>query len=217
MAGTITALRVQKGNAQRVNVYLDGQYALAVPILTAANLRRGQLLSDEDIARLRAVDEEERAYDRAVRFLASRPRSIVETERYLRRHELDDPVVDRVIRRLEAAGYLDDRLFAQFWVEDRERFRPRGQAALRYELYQKGLPDPIIEEALQALDAEDSAYRAAKHYAARLATLDRPAFRQKLGGYLLRRGFGHEVVWPVVERTWQELRDDDGGVGWTGD
>jgi regulatory protein len=217
MAGTVTALRVQKGNAQRVNVYLDGQYVLAVPILTAANLRRGQLLSDEDIARLRAVDEEERAYDRAVRFLASRPRSIVETERYLRRRELDDLVVGRVIQRLEAAGYLDDRLFAQFWVQDRERFRPRGQAALRYELRLKGLPDPIIEEALQALDAEDSAYRAAVTYAPRLARLDRPAFRQKLGSYLLRRGFSHEVVWPVVDRTWQELRDDAGGAGWTGD
>jgi regulatory protein len=217
MAGTITALRVQKGNAQRVNVYLDGRYGLALPILTAATLRRGQFLSDEDIACLKAIDEEEKAYERAVRFLARRPRSIAETQRYLRRRPLPDPVIDRVIQRLATAGYLDDRLFAQFWVEDRERFRPRGQAALRHELRQKGLPDQIIDEALQALDAEDSAYRAATAYAPRLARLDRPTFRQKLGGYLLRRGFGHEVVWPVVERTWQELRDDDGQTGWIGD
>lgn len=217
MAGTITALRIQKGNSQRVNVYLDGHFALALPILAAAALHRGQLLSDEDIACLKALDDEAKAYDRAVQFLAHRPRSIAETQRYLRRRGAPDPMIDRVIQRLVAAGYLDDELFAQFWVEDRERFRPRGPAALRYELRQKGLPEPIIQNALQGLDSEDSAYRAAVARAQRLAGLDRLTFRQKLGSYLLRRGFGHDVVWPVVERTWQELQREDEEDGWIGE
>lgn len=215
IAGTITALRIQKRNAERVNVYLDGQYALALPILAAAKLRRGQSLSDEDIAYLKALNEEAKAYDRAVRFLAHRPRSIAETQNYLRRHQLPDSAIDQVIQRLVTAGYLDDTLFAQFWVEDRERFRPRGPAALRYELRQKGLPEPIIDSALQDLDAEDSAYRAAVARAPRLTGLDRATFRQKLGSYLLRRGFGHDVVWPVVDRTWEELQGSDPGAGWS--
>lgn len=204
MAGTITALRFQKRNHERVNVYLDGQYALALPAMLAAQLRRGQHLSDDDIARLRMQDQEAKAYERSVRFLSYRPRSVAEVERMLRRHETPQPVIDRVIERLIDSGYLDDEAFARFWVDDRERFGPRGPLALRHELREKGLAEEIIDQVLRSVDSSDSAYRAGKKRAQRLAGLDERTFRQKLGSHLLRRGFPHQVVWPTVARLWQE-------------
>jgi regulatory protein len=52
MAGTITALRFQKRNKDRVNVYLDGQFAFGLAAIEAVRLRVGQTLSDDDVARL---------------------------------------------------------------------------------------------------------------------------------------------------------------------
>jgi regulatory protein len=75
MAGTITALRFQKRNKNRVNVYLDGQFAFGLVAIEAARLRVGQTLSDNDVARLQMRDEVERAYERALNFLSYRPRS----------------------------------------------------------------------------------------------------------------------------------------------
>lgn len=212
MAGTITALRMQRKNKERVNVYLDGRFAFGLPAMVAARLKKGQYLSDEEIARLKAVDEEERAYERSLRFLSYRPRSIAEVRRYLKRCQIDPRVIDAVVERLIRAGYLNDQAFVSFWVDDRERFRPRGRQALRHELRQKGVADEIIEEALSSLDEEASAYRAGLAQARRWQKLDRRQFGQKLGSYLLRRGFAHEVVWPVVERLWQELVDDSNGL-----
>jgi regulatory protein len=205
MAGTITALRFQKRNAERVNVYLDDRYAFALPATVAVQLRRGQHLGDDDVARLQAIDQEEQAYDKCLRFLAYRPRSTAEVRRYLARRGCPESVTESIIERLQAADYLDDLAFARFWVSDRERFSPRGPLALRHELRQKGVAASIIAQVLEGAGGEDSAYQAALHRARRLPGLDARAFRQKLGNYLLRRGFSHDVVWPTVEQVWQEM------------
>lgn len=217
MAGIITALRTQKSNKERVSVYLDGRFALGLPAIVAATLKKGQHLSDQDLARLKALDEEEKAYERSLRFLGYRPRSIAEVRRYLQKHDLSEAVIETVLRRLSGAGYLDDEAFAGYWIADRERFRPRGHLALRHELRQKGVANEIIDRALQSVEAESSAYRAGADRARRLKHLDQKAFRQKLGGFLLRRGFTHAVVWPVVDQLWQELAgesDDDRSIDW---
>jgi regulatory protein len=106
---------------------------------------------------------------------------------------------------LERAGLVDDAEFAQFWVENRERFRPRGRHALRYELRSKGIDDEIIEVVLASIDASESAYRAAHRKARQLEHLDRREFDRKLVEYLGRRGFSYEVAREVAERCWAEL------------
>jgi regulatory protein len=212
MAGTITALRVQKRNKQRVNVYLDGEFAFGLAAIEAAKLHRGQYLSDEDITRLREQDTCETAYERALNFLSYRPRSEAEVRRYLQNKQVPPPVQEEVVVRLTRAGLMDDRAFARYWVEDRERFKPKGAYALRSELRQKGLSDTVIASALEDLDEEESAYRAAQQRVARWGHLDYQPFRQKLGAYLRRRGFAFETIEAVITRVWQELQAERGYI-----
>lgn len=206
MAGKITALKAQKRNPKRVNVYLDGRYAFSLAAIEAAKLRRGQVLSDEDIERLEERDSFEKARNRALRFLSYRPRSEAEVRRYLRDKGVTSAVEEEIIERLTRAKLLDDVAFARYWVENRERFKPRGVRMLRYELRQKGVDDKTIAQALADLDEKESAYRAATQRGRRLAHLDQVSFRRKLSAYLQRRGFPYRVVNPAVERVWQELR-----------
>jgi len=73
MMHTITALTLQKRNRQRVSVFLDGEYSFGLARIVAAWLEVGQELSDEKIAQLRAEDEREVAYQRALRLIQYRP------------------------------------------------------------------------------------------------------------------------------------------------
>jgi len=130
MAGKITALRFQKRNKDRVNVYIDGQFAFGLAAIEAARLQVGQTLSDDDVARLRVRDEVERAYERALNFLSYRPRSEAEVRRNLYKKDVEDEVVEVVVERLTRAGLVDDREFARYWVENRLQFNPRGARAL---------------------------------------------------------------------------------------
>lgn len=208
MGGRITALRVQKKNKQRVNVYLDGKFAFGLATIEAARLQRGQYLSDEEIAQLQGRDARETAYERTLDFLSYRPRSEAEVRRYLQEKQVPPAVQEEIIARLERAGLLDDHAFARYWVENREQFKPRGLYALRSELRQKGLSDDIIESVLGSLDEEESAYQAAQQRVLRWRCLDYQPFRQKLGAYLQRRGFAFETVEAVVNRVWQELHTE---------
>ncbi|PIZ25955.1 MAG: hypothetical protein COY47_03135, partial [Chloroflexi bacterium CG_4_10_14_0_8_um_filter_57_5] len=63
---TITAIKPQKKNPRRVNVYLDGEFAFGLSKLIAAWLKVGQTLPEEKIASLQAEDERETVYQKAL-------------------------------------------------------------------------------------------------------------------------------------------------------
>ncbi|MGD8998738.1 MAG: RecX family transcriptional regulator [Anaerolineae bacterium] len=209
MAGKITALAYQKRNKNRVNVYLDGEFAFGLTALEAARLHVGQTLSDDEIVRLRMRDSVEWAFGRALDYLSYRPRSESEVRRNLGDKDVEDGVVDVVVGRLKRAGLLDDREFARYWVDNRARFNPRGLRGLRYEMRQKGVPRDIIEEALATFDVAAAARKVAEAGARRLSQEDPSAFRRKLQAYMARRGFSYEVIRPLVEERVEERRRED--------
>lgn len=209
MAGTVTALEFQKGNKERVNVYLDGKFAFGLPAAIAAtHLRRGQTLSDAEIMALQALDEQERAYERVVRFLRYRPRSRAEVERYLRRKHFAEETITRVIKRLQDAGYLDDEAFARFWVENRQRFRPRSRRALGVELRQKGVAQDIVQEVVEEQDDEEVAWQAVEARLPRWHNLSREQLQRKLGDFLMHRGFDYATIRAVYRRVCQAFHTD---------
>jgi len=206
MAGTITKLAFQKRSQDRVSVFLDGRYAFGIPALEGAKLKKGQFLSDEEIARLQEANAAQRAYERALRFLAPRPRSEAEVRRRMVRWKTPPEVVEEIVDRLGRQGYLDDAEFVRYWVDNRERHKPRGPLALRQELRQKGVSGRLIDEALETIDFEDSAYRAGQMRLRRWESLPYKDFRKAAIGYLARRGFYYSVVSEVVEQLWRETR-----------
>ena len=205
MAGRITALEYQKKNRDRVSIYLDGRFAFGVPAIVAAHLKQGQFLSDTEIASIQEQGDVETAYHKALDYLSYRPRSRAEVTTYLEKRGLPQEQIDAVAERLERAGLLDDVSFARFWVENRERFRPKGLRALRYELRLKGISHEIIEQALASVDVSASAYRSASKKARQVQHLDQWEFHRKLVEYLARRGFDYDVAREAAERHWTEM------------
>jgi regulatory protein len=200
VSGQITEIKVQARNRKRVNVYLDGEYRFSLELLVAAGLSRGDTLSDEEIEELLLQDSVQTAFDKTLKFLAYRPRSSAEVRRYLRGKGVAPTVSERVLDRLRSASLLDDLAFAQYWVENRESFRPRGQQLLRQELRAKGIGQGLIDEVLTDVDEGRSAYEAAVQRAARYDRLDDEAFREKMYGFLRRRGFDYEVTRETIAR-----------------
>ncbi len=209
MAGKITALEFQKKNPDRVNVFLDGKFAFGLPAIIAARLKPGQLLADAEIQALQAEGSIETAYDRTLNYLSYRPRSRAEVVRYLEKRDLPEGQIETVVERLERAGLLDDEAFARYWVENRERHRPKGLRALRYELWEKGIGNEIMDRVLVSVDVSDSAYRSAARKARQLAHLDEQSFTRKIVEYLARRGFDYEVAREAAGRHRAELAADD--------
>lgn len=208
MAGQITAIQVQKKNPQRANVFIDGEFAFGLALIEAARLKQGAYLDDAEIERLLQLDERERAYEQTLHFLSYRPRSQSEVSRYLRDKGFGETAIEDAVERLNRVGLVDDEAFARYWIGNREQFKPRGERALRYELRQKGIDDRVIDDLLQDTDETESAFRAAAQRMERWKRLDPADRRQKLSGYLQRRGFGYEAIQNVWERMEKDFEDD---------
>lgn len=204
MAGKITAIEPQARHPNRFNLYIDDRFAMGLSAIVAARLQVGRALSDAEIAALGSEEGLEDAHEKALRFLEPRPRSTAEVKQHLLKKDIPADVVAQVIEKLTGAGLLDDAAFAKYWVENREEFRPRAGRALRFELKRKGLADAAIADAIREIDESESAYRAGLARARRLSTLEYREFRDKLGAFLVRRGFSYQVAKQAAERLWQE-------------
>ena len=202
----ITALRVGRGRGKRVNIFLDGKFAFSLEAEVAAQerLQVEQVLSAEQIEALARSDRFQRCLNAAVHYLSYRPRSEAELRKRLQQRGFDSDTVAAVITRLKEQGLVDDMAFAQFWKDNRESFSPRSQWLTKLELRRKGVASDIIDQAVDTIDDDDSAYRAVRSKAPGLACSDYQSFRRRLGEYLKRRGFSYEVIEHAVERMWQE-------------
>jgi regulatory protein len=205
----ITAIEVQKRTPNRVNIYLDGDFAFGLARIVAAWLRVGQELSEEKIEQLQTEEARERAYQQAMLLLSYRDRSESEIRQNLRKHEIPEPVIEQTLERLRQDGLANDQKFAHAWVENRSAFRPRSHRLMAMELRRKGIDDEAISSATQGMDDEALAYEAARKKVSRLKDLEWNEFRKKMSDFLGRRGFSYSVVAPVVTRIWNEAHKDE--------
>jgi regulatory protein len=207
MERKITALTAQKKNPNRINVFLDGEFAFGLERIVAAWLKVGQELSEEKISHLLKEDTREIAFQKAMHFLSYRVRTEKEMRQNLLSHEFDNELVDEIISKMKEKGLLNDLQFARAWIDNRNQYRPRGQKALAVELQQKGVSREAIEEALEEMGDElGLAMSAGRKYAQRLGNDDWNLFRQKLSAYLGRRGFSYDIVKDAVRQVWNEIR-----------
>lgn len=193
----VTSLETQQHDPERVNVYLNGQFAFGASkmLVFARNLTVGMELDEPAVAELLRDDAVERAFGAALNFLSFRPRSKREVVDYFRRKNAEPEVAEAVVDRLVRTGMLDDREFARYWVENRQTFRPRGSRALRLEMRQKGLGSDVIDEALDGtIDEEAAAYEAGLKKVRSLEKLEDREFFRKMVGYLQRRGFPYGIA-----------------------
>lgn len=205
----ITAIKAQRRNTQRVSIFLDGEFAFGLTRMVAGLLQVGQILSEEKIATLKANDELEMAYLRAINFLSYRPRSSAEIRQNLRKYEVPELCIEPTVERLIKKGFVNDVAFAELWVENRNAFRPRGERALRAELRQKGITDEVIQTTLDELVNEDKlVYQAGIKRARKLVKrgYEWQNFRKKLAAFLARRGFPYAVISPLLTQLWEEVQ-----------
>lgn len=205
MQRVITGIEQQKRNMNRVNIFLDEEFALGLHKNIALGLKVGDVLGDDQILQLQKEDAVEEAYQRSLKLLNFRARSEQEIRTRLLKYGFDEIVIEQVIVRLTEKGYVNDQRFAEDWVENRTTFRPRGRKLLRLELQRKSLGKEQIESVMNALpDEEEIARKAARKYSARLKGLDEQIFKKKLYGFLIRRGFQYEDFKLIMEEMWEE-------------
>ncbi len=205
MTRVIRSIAPDRRRKDRVHVWLVGGEHLELDAALAVRLGMGQELDEEHFVRLQDEDRVERAVRWAYGQIARRPRSEGEITQGLRKRELTAAQQDQVLERLRTRGWLDDRAFADAWVENRRVFRPRSALALRVELRRKGVAPEQIEAALAGHDDEAAAAEAGRKAARRWSSAGAEEFQRRLAGHLMRRGFDYHTSAFTARRLWEEM------------
>lgn len=205
----VSGISAQKKNPQRVNIYLDGEFAFGLSSIVAGWLQVGQNLSEQKVEELRQRDGIEVAYQSALKLLNYRSRTKKEISQKLNEKGYSAAQIKDVVDRLENSGLVEDTRYAQMWVENRNEFHPRSQRLMQLEMKHKGIDEEAIESALGgSADDGELALRAAKQQLRKYEHLEWPVFRQKLSAFLARRGFSYGTIAPAVRSIWESMKND---------
>ena len=134
--------------------------------------------------------------------LKFRPRSSKEISQRLKRKDFDPKTIKEVASYLEEKGFLNDREFTRAWIESRTK-RGFGFKRIRRELGLKGIDKQIIDSQIQEIrktySEQDTLARLAEARWHRLKGLKPQKAKQRLFGYLNRRGFSPELIIEAVK------------------
>jgi len=153
----------------------------------------------------------DKVFNRALKLLAAKPRSIAELrERLLEKKWATPEIVEEAVERLKELGYLNDDLFAYSYASYRVSLRPLGRSRVAQDLARKRVPRKTADEALELVYGETTEEelidRAIEKW---LRIKRRPASREeakKLFDHLIRLGFPYDLVIDKVRTVSIELK-----------
>jgi len=200
----ITSIKPQK-NKKRVNVYLDNKFGFGLDLETFVklDLKVEQELTDEQVGKIVKEAEFQKVYDKLLRFSTLRPRSEKELKDWLKKHKVHLSIHENLYSRLKRLDLLNDNKFAQWWVEQRMEFSPRGKRALIAELRQKGINRDLIiqlvNESVSQGYEEKTARKLLQKKKYKWERLQKLEAKKKMSDFLARKGFGWEVIKNAID------------------
>lgn len=139
-------------------------------------------------------------------YLKFRPRTVKEVRDYLykkteKRHWSRD-LVEQAIKDLEERGLVNDKEFVRWFVDQRNRGKPKGGFVLKGELLRLGIEKELIDLYLleNPLEEEDLAFRALKSKWQRFKKLSHEERFGKAAAFLTRRGFSFDIIRKSIEK-----------------
>lgn len=187
----ITSIKQQVKHNNRYSVFVEGEYAfsLSESALIESKITSGQELSQKDIEEYKQLSDDNKLYDRALRYISLRPRTTWEIETYLKRKDASPSLVETILNKLSIVGLIDDKKYAQAFVHDRRLLRPSSRRKLINDLRKKHIPSTVIEEAVGTESVDES--NALRHIIDRKRQQVKYQDDLKLMQYLARQGFNY--------------------------
>lgn len=193
----VTAITQQKRDESRYNVFIDGEYAFALPMqdILYFKLKEGQEVSEETVNFIRENLIYIKAQDTALHFLGYKMRTVKEIRCKLQEKEFTEDIIERVLAFLEKYGYADDREYCRRYIRQQLRLKPKSGYALGMELKQKGVASAIVEEVLAETEVDEAAD--ALRWLEKKSRGEVPSDMKKkkqLYDFLARKGYSYDVI-----------------------
>ncbi|MEE0248876.1 MULTISPECIES: recombination regulator RecX [Peptostreptococcales] len=205
----ITKIEAQKRSKDRVNIYVDEEYFMAVyaELVYTHSLKKGMEIDKESLESLLHDEMYMKAKNKALSVLSKSDQS----EKKLREkllNDYDENIVEEVIEFLKGYKLINDNLLAEKIVHDNMNLSKFGKNKIKQNLYNKGIAASDIQDAISQIDPDEE-YENAKYLAEkrlkRLKGEDKNKINQKIYQHLAYKGFNYDII----KRVLRELLNFD--------
>lgn len=212
----ITEIKRQKRQAERVSVFLDGEFwtGMSMDLMLELGLRSGADLTEERKREIETLVVEDKALGWALERLTERALSEAQLREKLAAREYGEEVIDLVCERCREIGLLDDRTLAEALI-DSGRDRGHGRRRVERKLREIGISHELVRElAEEAFDPRLEADEAAEVLERRFGEerLD-PREQQRATQFLMRRGFSPGAARAAVVRRAMSAEEQERRYG----
>lgn len=201
----ITNIEIQKRNKNRVNIYIDEEFACScsTEIVYRQKLQCGVQVDEEYFKSIVDEDNFIKSKNDALRIIEKNYKSEKELRDKLLAKGYDIPVINRVIIFLKEYNFVDDSKFAELYIK--ERIEREGLGKIKFSLIRKGIAEEIIKNKIQDINRDsiiDTALSIGRKKYEMLVKKeeDKRKVSKKLGEYLVRRGYSWEEVKSVINK-----------------
>jgi hypothetical protein len=152
-----------------------------------------------EVLEMKYFSDIERAKLKAIKFVLGKFKTKMEVRKKLNK-EFDNDIIDEVLNFLEKNSYVDDRNYAIYFIEDKQKLNGYGKNKIKSLLIQKGISKQIIDEFI--FDEDNEFENALKMGIKKLNLLkneeNRFKKKQKIINYLAYRGFSFDIIQKVL-------------------
>ena len=194
----VTAITQQKKDETRYNVFINGEYAFALPMqdILYFKLKEGREVPEETIEYIKNSLIYIKAQDTALHYIGYKMRTVKEIRMKLEEKEFSEESIERVIEFLEKYGYADDREYCRKYIREKLRMKPKSGYALKIELKQRGISSRVIDEVMAEteVDEEGDAFRWLERKSRGIWPPQDDKQKKKLYDFLLRKGYSYDII-----------------------
>jgi len=205
---TIESITRSEKSADRFTVLFENGKTVKVRAAQIADfgLFSGLELSEDDYMQLIEGLELSHAKARAVRILGSRMFSTQEVEKRLVNKGESEEAASMAARWLENIGAINDKEFAESIVRHYSS-KGYGQARIRDEMYRRGIPRDMWDDALGELEGQDDA--ALLFLRKKLKGSSDKDDLRRAADALSRRGFSYEEARAAVRAYTESIEETE--------
>lgn len=203
MNNKITSIQAQKNNKERVNVFIDEEFAFPcdAELVYKYNLKVGIEVNFDFIEEIAKNDDFSKAKSNALKFIERSYKTEKEIKEKLQSRGYAEEVISRVMEFLKEYAFIDDAKYAQMYVND--RIKNKGRNKIKYDLIRKGIDEDIINTKINGVDSEEELNTALelgnkKYNSIIKREQDERKIKQKLSQFLVSRGYTWEIANKVL-------------------
>jgi regulatory protein len=188
----------------------DQKISLAYEVFLKNQLKPNQEISKEFQSTLIAEDQKYQVKQSALNYLSRRHHAKNEIRVKLKQKKFGSELIEQTLNDLEQNNYLDDKIFAQIFTDEKVKAKNWGRNKIKSELIKRGVTSKIISDVIEEKfsgEVEiDAGLELARKKLKKLTNrkIDHKKIQTSIYSFLVSRGYDYDLCKKIFAKLFKD-------------